>query len=102
MKKVGSRVCMVGGAVHKHYLNTKGTLPALLRVLAYTKTQFTPMIPYLRWYRSCTMIDCAANFDISSAVYLDEIVLVFFIWQIASSYVGSGFKANCVKGLRQL
>jgi hypothetical protein len=79
MKKVGSRVCMVGGAVNKHYFTIKGTLPALLRVLAYTKTQFTPMILYLRWYRSYTMIGCAANFDISPAVYLNEIVLVFFI-----------------------
>jgi hypothetical protein len=79
MKKVGSRVCIIGGAFHRHYLTTKGTLPALLRVLAYTKTQFTLIILYLRWYRSCTIISCAANFDISPAVYLDEIILVFFI-----------------------
>jgi hypothetical protein len=73
MKKVGSRVCMVGGVVYRHYLTIKGTLPALLRVLAYIKTQFTPIIPYLRWYRSCTMISSAANFNISPAIYLDEI-----------------------------
>jgi hypothetical protein len=70
---------MVGGAVHRHYLTAKDTLPALLRVLAYKKTQFTPMIPYPRRYRSCMMIGCAANFDIGPAVYLDEIILVFFI-----------------------
>jgi hypothetical protein len=70
---------IVSSAIHRHYLTTKGTLPAPLRVLAYKKTQFTPMILYLRWYRSYTMISCAANCDIGPAVYLDEIVFVFFV-----------------------
>jgi hypothetical protein len=55
------------------YLTVKGILPALLRVLACKKAQFTPMILYLRWYRSCTIIGCAANCDISPAVYFHEI-----------------------------
>jgi hypothetical protein len=71
---------MVGSTIDRYYLTVIGILPALLRVLACKKAQFTPIILYLGRYRSCTMIGCVANCDIDLTVYFHEITRIFFIW----------------------
>jgi hypothetical protein len=90
---------IMGSTINRHYLIIIGTLPALLRGLAYKKAQFTPMILYLGKYKSYTMINFVANYNIGFAVHIHEITRIFFIWLIISSYVGSYVKGSSIKDI---